>query len=248
MGRVPVVAFASLVLLGTACSGSGRAPSGPGTQPAGQPVGVPMAAQARPAIAPTFRFEVGDEVGIDIWQEADLKSTQRILADGTISPPLLKTTKVVGLTIDEVQERLNVAYAEFLKFPKVAVRVESVYSDRVFVLGEVQEAEAVTLVGPMTALQAIAQAGGFEMEFANRKQVRVIRRGPAGQPVVLTVNADAVVAGQQLDVPLQRGDVIFVPTTGLANWSRSATQALSPIAGIVGIAGGVATVFLAADD
>ena len=127
---------------------------------------APTTSPARTRSRPTFRFEVGDEVGIDIWQEADLKSTQRILADGTISPPLLKTTKIVGLTIDEVQERLNVAYAEFLKFPKVAVRVESVYSDRVFVLGEVQDAEAVTLVGPMTALQAIAQAGGFEMEFA----------------------------------------------------------------------------------
>jgi len=244
VGRVSVAAFVSFVLLGTACAGSHSVRSGPGQPPAG----TPTVASTRPAIAPTFRFEVGDEVEIDIWQEADLKSSQRILADGTITPPLLKTTKVVGLTIDEVQERLNVAYAEFLKFPKVAVRVMSVYSDRVFVLGEVQSAEAVTLVGPMTALQAIAQAGGFEMEFANRRQIRVIRRGPNGQPVVLTVDAVAVVAGQQLDVPLQRGDVVFVPTTGLANWSRSATQALSPIAGIVGIAGGVATVFLAAND
>ena len=244
MGRVSVAASVSLVLLGTACAGSHPARSGPGQAPAA----MPTVASTRPSIAPTFRFEVGDEVAIDIWQEADLKSSQRILADGTITPPLLKTTKVVGLTIDEVQDRLNVAYAEFLKFPKVAVRVASVYSDRVFVLGEVQDAAAVTLVGPMTALQAISQAGGFEMEFANRRQIRVIRRGPTGQPVVLMVDADAVVAGQQPDVPLQRGDVVFVPTTGLANWSRSATQALSPIAGIVGIAGGVATVFLAAND
>ncbi len=243
MGRVSVAAFVSLVLLGTACAGSHPVRTGPAQAPSGAPTISP----ARPVVSPTFRFEVGDEVAIDIWQEADLKSSQRILADGTITPPLLKTTKVVGLTIDEVQERLNVAYAEFLKFPKVAVRVASVYSDRVFVLGEVSDAQAVTLVGPMTALQAISQAGGFEMEFANRRQVRVIRRGPDGQPVVLTLDAEAVIAGRQLDVPLQRGDVVFVPTTGLANWSRSATQALSPIAGIVGIAGGVATVFLAAD-
>ncbi len=243
MGRVSAAAIVSLVLSGAACAGSHPARTGPG-QPGDA---APAVSSPRPVIAPTYRFDVGDEVGIEIWQEPDLKSSQRILSDGTITPPLLKTTKVVGLTIDEVQERLNAAYAEFLKFPKVAVRVASIHGDRAFVLGEVKKATAVSLVGPTTALQAIAEAEGFEEEFADKRLIRVIHKGPDGQPVITVLNAEAVFAGQARDVVLQRGDVVFVPSTGLANWSRHANQALAPIASIVGIAGGVATVYLAAD-
>lgn len=244
VGRVSAVLVAAAAVLAPACAGSHSSRT-----PAPAPVAAaPAAAPDRPVVSPTFRFAVGDEVGIEIWQEPDLKSSQRILSDGTISPPLLKTTKVVGMTIDEVQDRLNKDYAEFLKFPKVAVRVASIHGDRVFVLGEVKKAQAVALLGPTTALEAIAQAEGFDEEFANRRGVRVIRRGADGQPVVLTVNADAIYAGYERDLPLQRGDVIYVPATGNANWSRSAGQALAPIASIVGIAGGVATLFLAAND
>lgn len=247
MGRVSVAAVASLALVpllaGTGCAGR-RAPVASAPPPAGAATSV----APRPALAPTFRFDVGDEVGIEIWQEPDLKSKQRVLSDGTISPPLLKTVQVAGLTIDEVQERLNAAYAEFLKFPKVAVHVETVHGDRVFVLGEVKTPQAVSLNGPTTVLQAIAEAEGFEEEFADKRLVRVIHKGADGQALVTVVDADAIIAGRARDVPLQRGDVVFVPSTGLADWSRHANQALAPIASIVGIAGGVATVFLAAND
>lgn len=249
MGRVSAAVTVSLAVLCAACAGSHPARTGTVVSPGGG--AAPAATTASPVrtpITPTFRFDVGDEVGIEIWQEPDLKSSQRILSDGTITPPLLKSTRVVGMTIDEVQDRLNKDYAEFLKFPKVAVRVASIHGDRVFILGEVKKAQAVTLLGPTTALQAIAMAEGFDEEFANRSCVRVIRRGPDGNPLVLSLNANAIYAGQDQDLPLQRGDVIYVPATGNANWSRSAGQALSPIASIVGIAGGVATIFLAASD
>ena len=69
---------------------------------------------------------------------AELATSQRILRDGTIAPPLLKAMPVVGLTIDEVQGRLEAGYTEYLKEPKVTLKVVSIRSDRVFVLGEVR--------------------------------------------------------------------------------------------------------------
>jgi polysaccharide export outer membrane protein len=219
------------------------APSPPRAAPATASPSIttaqPTSAAARPI---RFHFQVGDEMGIDVWQEKELSTQQRILPDGTVSPPLVGTVDVTGRSVDEVRELLTRRYAEYLKDPKVSVRVVGIHSDRVFVLGEVEDAQAVPIHGPTTMLQAIAMAGGFEQEFADRSQVRLVRRGPDGCAVSQVVNTDAILCGRGRDVPLQRGDIVYVPPRGVTNWSRTVGQALSPLAIALGSAGAVAAV------
>jgi polysaccharide export outer membrane protein len=238
------------------------APSAPGALPAAEVVrmGAPQASPApAPALATTasatggarpfsFRFQVGDEVGIDVWQEKDLSVVQRVLRDGTIAPPLLDPLPVTGHTVSEVRTELLARYREYLREPRITVRVVSVQSDRVFVLGEVRTPSAVTSVGDTTLLQAVAQAGGFVSEAADLQRVRVVRPSPTGTPPrVMTVNARTILAGRAGNPRLQPGDIVFVPPTGLADWSRSFTQAISPIAALLGAAGSVGTTALAID-
>lgn len=201
-----------------------------------------------PAQAMQFRFDVGDEIAVSVWKEPDLTTQQRILGDGTISPPLLKSTRVVGATIDEVQARLEKAYIEYLKEPKVSVKVVAIHSDRVFVLGEVKNPQAVSLVGPTTVMQAIAMAGGFNEEFASKSTIRVIRKGPDGNPQVIGVDAKQWLAGAQVDFAMRRGDIVYVSPTGTAEWSRSVGQALAPIGSAISTAGGVAALVIAAQN
>lgn len=190
-----------------------------------------------------FRFQVGDELATSVWREPDLATQQRILGDGTISPPLLKTMPVVGLTVDEVRERLERGYSDFLKEPKVAVKVIAIHSDRVFVIGEVRNPQAVSIAGPTTLVQALAQAGGFNEEAAEKAGVRVIRAAPDGRAVASVHNLKAIFAGVSPDPRLQRGDIVFVPTKGLMEWSRSVTQALAPISSALGAAGSAAITY-----
>jgi polysaccharide export outer membrane protein len=204
---------------------------------------------ARPAPQTmTFRLQVGDRVKVNVWKEDDLESVQSIQADGTIAPPLLGSQKIVGLTVDEARGRVADAYREYLIEPKVSLNVVSILSNRVFVLGEVKEPQAVPMKGATTALECVALAGGFEEEYAEKSRIRVVRRGPDGSPVVLPLDGAAVLAGLAPDVPLQRGDIVYVPARGVTNWARSVGQALEPLGTAIGAAGTVATSYALLQD
>jgi polysaccharide export outer membrane protein len=207
------------------------------------PVAPPAA--AREVVPVVFRFDVGDELATGVWTEPELSSQQRLLADGTISPPLLKPQRVVGLTVEEVQAKLTLAYKEYLKEPKVSVRVVTIHGDRVFVLGEVRTPQTVSLVGPISVVQAIAAAGGFAEEFADKSRVQVLRVNDCGKPAPVVVDAEAVLRGKARDVPLQRGDVVFVPARGVTEFARTVGQALSPITSAIGSASSVGALIIA---
>lgn len=240
MHHRPTILVPALLLL-AACSGE----QPPRTLPAGAapPAAVTSVAQApKPFV---YRLGVGDEVSVGIWQEKDVTATQRVLPDGTISPPLLGTVHVVGRTLDEARGILIQRYREYFKEPLVSLRVTAIYTDRVFVVGEVGEPQAVELLGPTTLVQAIAQAKGFDEETAEKGQVRIIRKGPDDQPYVTVVNANAILAGRAPDPPMARGDIVFVPARGVTNWSRTLGQALEPFAVALGAAGSTAAVLTA---
>lgn len=244
------VAFvaAALSVAGCASSSATRYRGGPTPVAATAPAtDVAPAAPSRPVVPIQFRFDVGDEVATGVWTEPELSSQQRLLVDGTISPPLLKPQRIVGLTVEEVQAKLTLAYREYLKEPKVSVRVVTIHGDRVFVLGEVRTPQSVSLVGPITALQSIAAAGGFAEEYAEKTRVQVLRLGADGRPTPIFVNTKAVLAGLEQDLPLQRGDIVYVPATGVAEFSRTVGQALSPITNAIGSVSSVGALIIAAD-
>jgi protein involved in polysaccharide export with SLBB domain len=111
------------------------------------------------------------------------------------------------------------------------------------VVGEVKNPQAVPLAGPTTVVQAISMAGGFVEEAAAQNGVRVVRAGPDGRPQAHVVNVANVLAGFESDVAVRRGDIVVVPTRGVTAWSRTASQALGPIATVIGTAGSVAVIY-----
>ena len=199
-----------------------------------------------------FRFAVGDEILISIWDD-DVESgtidlRQRILRDGTISPLWLDPIQVRGRTIAEVRGELVEAYKEYYKIPRITVGVESVHLERAFVLGEVEEPAAVELNGPQTLLQVLAQAGGITPTLGS-KTVRVLRsRGPGCRPRIFTVNTERTLCGRGRSFMVMPGDVVYVHPTGLANWNRTLTTALAPLQALFGASGGAAATFLAFDE
>lgn len=199
-----------------------------------------------------FRFAVGDEILISIWDD-DVESgtidlRQRILRDGTISPLWLDPIHVRGRTIAEVRGELVEAYKEYYKIPRITVGVESVHQERAFVLGEVQEPAAIELNGPQTLLQVLAQAGGIEPTFGH-KTVRVLRsRGPGRCPRIFSVNTERTLCGRARSFMVMPGDVVYVHPNGMANWNRNLTAALAPLQALFGASGGAAATFLAFDE
>jgi hypothetical protein len=77
--------------------------------------------------------------------------------------------------------------------------------------------------------------------------VQVLRVGPDGQPTPIFVNTKAVLAGREQDLPLQRGDIVYVPAKGVTEFARTVGQALSPITSAIGSVSNVGALIIAAD-
>jgi len=79
-----------------------------------------------------------------------------------------------------------------------------------YIRGEVARPGPYQFESGMTIIRAISYAGGFS-QFANRKQVDILRAGGKGVQEKITVNLKAIEEGKKVDLPLRPGDTIIVP-------------------------------------
>jgi protein involved in polysaccharide export with SLBB domain len=94
-----------------------------------------------------------------------------------------------------------------------------------FVLGEVFKPGVVYFRDPVDVVEAIAQGGGFQIS-AQRKQVVVVR-GDLRSPQIYEVNMLAMMEGKSFErFPLQKGDIVYIPRTYIADWNVFISQLL----------------------
>jgi polysaccharide export outer membrane protein len=103
---------------------------------------------------------------------------------------------------------------------------------KVFILGEVNRQSAVPIRERLTLLAAVTEAGGFTLD-ANKKSV-VVLRGNLSEPEIMTIDAKRILKENDLaaDIPLQRGDIVYVPSSLFADVERVAirlTNILEPL-------------------
>lgn len=79
-----------------------------------------------------------------------------------------------------------------------------------YIRGEVARPGPYQFESGMTVLRAISYGGGFS-QFANRKQVDILRSGAKGVQEKITVNVKAIEDGKKEDLPVRPGDTIIVP-------------------------------------
>src|SRR5215472_576796 len=106
------------------------------------------------------------------------------------------------------------------------VYVPEVVQQQVFVLGYVTKPTPVPVSRPITVTEAIASAQGFRVG-AKKSDVQIIHGGlgtGADHPVSETIDMDAVLAGKAGDTYVQRGDIVYVPSTILGSWNEVVAQ------------------------
>jgi polysaccharide biosynthesis/export protein len=167
--------------------------------------------QTAPASPSDYKIGPEDVLRIDVWKEPDISRTIPVRPDGKISLPLLNDVQASGLTAMELAGSIREGLTKYITSPQVTVTVAQINSRRIFVTGEVTHPGAQSLLPNMTALQALASAGGFT-QFARIKNIYVLRTED-GKQVKHPFNYKAVVDGKhpEDDIVLQPGDVIVVP-------------------------------------
>jgi polysaccharide export outer membrane protein len=179
--------------------------------------------------AANYRIGPDDLVQVTVYNipEADARVTPRavilrVSQEGAIVLPLVGEVTVTGKTTAEVEQELKTRYAKYIRTPQVGVMVTE-YRQRASVMGAVQKPGVFELMGPMTVIDMVAQAGGITDKAGH--QVLLYRKEPDGRretaviDLIVLANPMGQVADSKdaamVNIPVKAGDVINVPQAGM---------------------------------
>ena len=177
----------------------------------------------KPDSEPAYIIQPNDLLEIVVWGEPDISRTVRVRPDGRISLPLIQDLQASKLTPVELKEQMENLLGEYIDSPNVTVIVSAIESYKVYVLGKVLTPGVIVNERPLTVLQALTLAGGFQ-NYADKSEIRIIRfddRGsypsveeafPVGQSI-FEFDFNDVTKGKKTEqnIFLRSGDVVVVP-------------------------------------
>ena len=138
----------------------------------------------------------------------------RVAPDGTISLTAIGYVRAQGLTLDELRQEINERYREKIEGMEIIPVLTARAPRYVYVLGEVRAPGRFEMLGPTTALQALAMAGSWNVG-ANISQVVVFRRGDDWRLMATMVDLQGALRGKRPcpkgEIWLSDSDVIIVP-------------------------------------
>lgn len=195
-----------------------------------------------------YQLGPGDTVKVTVFDEAALTGSYRIDPDGTFGYPLLDRVKAAGRTTgdirDEIQKRLA---AGFVQRPQVAVEIDQFRPRHVSIAGQVRSPGRLALVGQMTLLEALAQAGyvtdnaGSEIHVLHQPET-----GAAAGKTTIVRLTDLQANRPDANIILKEGDLVLVQeaekltisghvrSPGQVVWERNMTVRIA-----IALAGGV---------
>ena len=152
----------------------------------------------------------GDVLKISFPGAPTLDTTQQVRRDGRITMPLGGEVVAAGLTPNGLEQELIKVYASQLISKEVSVTVVS-SSFTVFVSGAVVRPGKVVSDHPISVLEAVMEAGGFDNVKADMSAV-VVTRQEGGQYKNYTLNLKLVLEGKQSEpFYLKPSDIVSVP-------------------------------------
>jgi protein involved in polysaccharide export with SLBB domain len=162
----------------------------------------------------SYQLGTGDKVRVIVFGEEDLSGEFQIDGNGRISLPLIGQVPATGETAAALEQNIAGRLADgYLQNPRVSVEI-TVYRP-FYVIGEINKPGEYAYVNGMSALNAIALAGGFTQK-ADEDVLYIRRNG--------STREEKVPADQMTRI--LPGDVVRVPITFF--WS--AMSVVSPLA------------------
>ena len=167
-----------------------------------------------------YRLGPGDKIRLTVFGEADLSGEYQVDGSGRVRLPLIGTLRASGLSAPSLEQNITAAFSDgYLKNPRVNVEI-STYRP-FYIIGAVNRPGQYAYIDHMSALNAVALAGGFT-DQAIQSTLYVRHEGSARE--------DSVSASQINYIA--PGDVIRVKTSIF--WE--AMNMFAPVAGPAAIA------------
>lgn len=165
-----------------------------------------------------YRLGVADEISVVVIGHPDFTRPVKVLPDGSISSTGTGTIYVLGMTVPEATREVEERLKKTLRYPQVDLVVTAYGEHVIYAMGEVTIPADHPYRKGMTALQAVAAAGGFK-DSAKRTNVCIFRRtGPdVAEFIQVDLKDQLNGAGLANDVFLRPYDIIYVPKSKIGN-------------------------------
>lgn len=154
----------------------------------------------------------GDTVNITVYQQPDLATVARISQDdGTITFPLIGEVTISGLTPEAAAQKIARLLKDggFIKRPDVALTVNEFQSQKIPVMGQVNNPGEYAIKGESRVIDLITQAGGLKDDAAD---VIVVVKEVAGKTSKYEVDLLKFHTGDmKQNIRVSQGDFILVP-------------------------------------
>jgi polysaccharide export outer membrane protein len=172
---------------------------------------LPSTARAEANVTDPYKVGPGDKLRITIYKDPqDSLESVQVRPDGKITMPLIGDIEATGRTPQELGKAVSGALNTYINNPVVTVIVLEATASTASVLGEVYKPGMVPLQGDVTVLQALAVAGGLK-DFANEKNIRILRKGVTGTQTIKFNYKDAIKGERNSNPYLKPGDIVVVP-------------------------------------
>ncbi len=181
-----------------------------------------------------YRIQSGDSLALDFYMNSEFNDGNVIVdPDGKIVLRMVGPVQAAGLTPAQLASSIDKAYINELRNPGAVVHINNMPNRQIYVEGEVAKPGAFPLQPGMTAVQALALAGGVTVDSAPDNTV-LIRRDACGQPQGSKVDLASAIKkpGSGEDVALMPHDVVVVPRSGIANadlWVKQHIRDVLPV-------------------
>jgi polysaccharide biosynthesis/export protein len=165
-----------------------------------------------------YHIQPGDQLAINFYLNPEFNDEVPVSPDGRVTLRLVGAMAAAGMTPSELAGQIDKAYLTELRSPDAAVIVKNMPGRQIYVQGQVNHPGAFPLEPGMTALQALADAGGITPDAADDNVV-LIRRDACGRPTGerLDLASAADNPGKGEDAALMPYDVLVVPRSRIAN-------------------------------
>ena len=160
----------------------------------------------------TKEYEIGplDQLKVVVWKNAELSAEVTVRPDGIVTLPLIGDVKAAGRTPSQIQREVSKRSSEFVRIEEsvVSVGITQVNSYSFTISGNVEKAGVYKERSYVTAMEAIALAGGPN-KYAGT--AAYIVRGSPPRKIPLDLKRASSGEHPEENLVVLRGDLIVVP-------------------------------------
>lgn len=172
---------------------------------------------AEPPPSMDYRVGAGDvllvnvpgrtEFTVAVQNTANRVQGNRVDGAGNIHVPYIGAVPVAGLTVSEIEQKLNPLLGKYLQNPSVVVEIIEYKSLPIYLIGQFKVSGTFYMDRPITLAQGLSLGSGFDPS-ANLMGARLTRNGKI---IPVDLNDLLLNGDMSQNIWLKGGDSIFIP-------------------------------------